>query len=130
MWDCPLLPFTVNDLGAELNIEDGVLTLKHARGSNGMTTLRAEGIIGMTEAERVPLDLRISLTELELDKRLRKRTPSEYDNLWDVFEPNGRVDVSVHLTRLARGAPLDWARPSSAGTFRRPIASFPTVWTT
>ena len=62
----------------------------------------------MTEAERVPLDLRISLTELELDKRLRKRTPSEYDNLWDVFEPNGRVDVSVHLTRLARGAPLDW----------------------
>ena len=85
-----------------------MLTINHAQGSNGMTTLRAEGSIGMTEPERFPLDLRIGLIDLELDKRLRKRTPSEYDELWDIFEPSDRVNVSVHLTRQARGAPLDW----------------------
>jgi len=108
VWDCPILPFTVNDLEASLSIEDGVLSIEHAQGSNGKTTLRANGKIGVTEFERFPLELRLKLFDLELDKRLRKRTPSEYDNLWDVFDPHGSVDASVHLARPARGAPLDW----------------------
>jgi hypothetical protein len=109
VWDCPILPFTVNDLGAALTIEDGVLSINHAQGSNGTTTLRAEGVIGLTEPERFPLDLRIDLIDLELDKRLRKRTPLEYDELWDIFEPRGSVNASVHMARSKRGAPLDWA---------------------
>jgi hypothetical protein len=110
VWEWPLLPFTVNDLDAWLIIEDGVLTVKHAQGSNGMTTLRAEGVINMAEAERgePPLDLHIGLIDLELDQRLRNITPSEYKDLWNVFNPAGRVNTSFHLARSTPAAPLSW----------------------
>ena len=39
------------------------------------------------------------MTDLELDQRLRDRTPAEYDELWDVFKPTGRVDATVHIVR-------------------------------
>ena len=32
------------------------------------------------------------MTDLELDQRLRDHTPAEYDELWDVFKPTGRVE--------------------------------------
>ena len=40
IWNCPKLPFTVNDLSAAFDVEDGLLTLHRAEGYNGMTTLR------------------------------------------------------------------------------------------
>ena len=40
VWECPKLPFPVNDLSAVIGVEDGILTIKHAQGSNGLTTLR------------------------------------------------------------------------------------------
>ena len=41
----------------------------------------------------------VDLTDLELDQRLRDHTPAEYDELWDVFKPRGRVNAAVHLVR-------------------------------
>ena len=43
VWECPALPFAVNDLRATVAIRDGLLTIKHAEGSNGTTVLRAAG---------------------------------------------------------------------------------------
>jgi hypothetical protein len=101
------LPFPVDNLSALISVEDGVLTLSHAQGSNGQTTLRAEGIIGLDDPKRMPIDLRIVLTDLELDARLRKWTPPEYDELWDVFKPSGRVEAALHVVRPHTAAPLD-----------------------
>ncbi len=45
------------------------------------------------------------MTDLELDQRLRDRTPAEYDELWDVFQPRGRVDATVQRR--------SWPRPAN-----------------
>jgi AsmA-like C-terminal region len=107
VWECPKLPFFVHDVSALLVLEDGLLTIKHAGGSNGSTTLGVKGTIGLVDPANSPLDLRIDVTALELDKRLRDRTPREYDDLWDVFRPRGLVNVTVNLTRQAPGQPVD-----------------------
>ena len=107
VWECPKLPFLVNDLSALIGIEDGMLTIKHAQGSNGLTTLRAEGTLGIDDPKHRPLDLRVDLIDLELDQRLRDRTPPEYDELWDVFKPRGRVNAALHVVRGRAGQPVD-----------------------
>src|SRR5262249_32705623 len=102
-------PFTVNDLSAVIALEDGRVTIDHARGSNGLTSLRAQGSLSIDDPRRLPLDLRIELIDLELDKRLRDWTPSEYVELWDVFEARGRVSVALHLVRRTALHPVEWS---------------------
>jgi hypothetical protein len=106
VWECPDLPFFVNDLSADLRVEDGLLAIKRAQGSNGQTILRAEGTLRLCDPAHSPLDLQIGLTELQLDQRLKERTPAEYKELWDVFQPSGRVDATLHLVRGRTGEPL------------------------
>ena len=43
----------------------------------------------------------------ELDERIRKRTPPEYQDLWKVFKPQGRANVALDLARAKAGAALD-----------------------
>jgi len=107
VWECPKLPFPVNDLSAMIGIEDGMVTITHAQGSNGLTILRADGTLGIDDPTHRPLDLRVHLIDLELDQRLRDRTPSEYDDLWDVFQPRGRVNADVHAVRGRAGQPVE-----------------------
>ena len=95
VWECPELPFTVNDLSAVVTIEDRVITIKHARGSNGNTTLSAGGVIMLDGNKKGSMDLHVNLDDLELDdERLRKKTPAEYMELWDLFKPKGRMNLA------------------------------------
>jgi AsmA-like C-terminal region len=107
VWECPKLPFPVNELSADLAIEDGRLSIKSAQGSNGQTVLRAAGSIGLSDPASLPLELEIRVSDLELDQRLRDRTPAEFDELWDVFQPRGRVDATVSVVRRKAGEPVD-----------------------
>jgi hypothetical protein len=107
VWECPKLPFPVNELSADVAIEDGRLSIKTAQGSNGLTILRASGTIGLCDPASSPLNLEIRATDLELDQRLRDHTPAEYDELWDVFQPRGRVDATVSIVRGKAGEPVD-----------------------
>jgi hypothetical protein len=107
VWECAHLPFKVNDLSAAVAVEDGLLTIARAEGSNGSTTLRAAGTIGIGDPRRAPMDLRVELIDLQLDQRLRDRTPREYDELWDVFQPRGRVGAEVHVVRSRPGGSVE-----------------------
>ena len=107
VWECPKLPFSVNELSADVAIEDGLLSIKSAQGANGLTILRAAGTIGLCDPAVAPLELEIRVTDLELDQRLRDRTPAEYDELWDVFQPRGRIDATVSVVRDKAGKPVD-----------------------
>ena len=115
VWECPLLPFTVNDLSAVVNVENRVMTIKHARGTNGNTTLSAAGVIVLDGPNKSAVDLHVQLDDLELDDdRLRKKTPAEYKDLWDLFKPQGRVDSPSHVTpsrRRTRRYDLDGQGP-------------------
>ena len=55
VWECPNLPFFVNELSADLRLEDGLLLIKHAQGSNGQTGLRVEGSVGLCDMANAPL---------------------------------------------------------------------------
>ncbi len=107
VWDCPKLPFPINDLSALVRLENDLLTIKQARGSNGQTIVRAQGTIALAEKCETPLDLRLEITDLELDERLRRITPADYDDLWDVFKPHGRVNATLDIARKGPGQPLD-----------------------
>jgi hypothetical protein len=63
--------------------------------------------------------MRVDLIDLELDQRLRDRTPSEYDELWDLFKPRGRVSAAVHLVRARAGEPAEL----SATVYCRDVAA-------
>src|SRR5262249_50805883 len=51
------------------------------------------------------LDLHVDILGLELDDRLRRRTPSELAGLWDEFTPTGRVSVALDVARGPDGRP-------------------------
>ena len=99
VWECPSLPFPVNDLSALVSISNGLVWIKHAEGSNGNTILRATGSLAPGQGTTCPFDLRLDLVQLELDKRLQERTPAQFAELWDVFKPRGLVDATIHLVR-------------------------------
>ena len=71
----PALPFPVNDVSADLDIRDGLLTIKRAEGTNGSTMLRASGELGVGKQLGGRLDLRVDLVQLELDDRIKECTP-------------------------------------------------------
>jgi AsmA-like C-terminal region len=109
IWSCPRLPYRLNDLSAALEVEDGMLTLHRAEGYNGVTSLRARGRMRLGDPSREPLNLHLELADLELDDRLRSRTPPEYDDLWDLFKPSGLVGAEIDLARAEHGGPLELA---------------------
>ncbi|MGA8348217.1 MAG: AsmA-like C-terminal region-containing protein [Isosphaeraceae bacterium] len=107
VWECPSLPFPVNDLSAFVAISNGLISIKHAEGSNGNTILRAKGSLAPGQAATCLFDLRLDLVQLELDKRLQERTPAQFAELWDVFKPRGLVDAYIHLARQRENGPVN-----------------------
>ena len=82
------------------------MTIKHAKGRNGNTILRAVGAVALGPETIGPFDLKLDLEQLELDERLRKRTPSEFAELWGVFKPQGQVDAYVRVVRQQERGPV------------------------
>jgi hypothetical protein len=107
VWECPKLPFPLNDVSAQVSLEDDVMTIKDAQGSNGRTSVRAKGTLTLSDPKQGPLNLSVKLTDLELDQRLRKHTPPEHDELWDAFKPSGKVDALLNVVRHRVGEPVD-----------------------
>ena len=103
----PDLPFPINDLSARVGLRDGRLTLHHADGYNGSTRVRAEGAMTMGDPETTPLNFRLDVIDLPLDQRLKDRTPEDYLELWDVFQPKGRVNARVEVVRDREGGEID-----------------------
>ena len=60
-------------------------------GSNGNTTLSADGVVGLDGSKQGSLDLHVNLDDLELDDdRLRKRTPAEYERALGSLQAAGQ----------------------------------------
>ncbi|MHC5538862.1 AsmA family protein, partial [Singulisphaera rosea] len=79
-------------------------------GYNGPTTVRvAGGRITLGDPARAPFDLKLVILNLELDKRLKDRTPPEFAELWDVYSPGGRISAAVNLVREREGGRVGFA---------------------
>jgi hypothetical protein len=57
------------------------------------------------------MDLLVKVLDLEIDDRLRARTPAPLQPFWDEFRPRGRVNLALHAVRDRTGRAR---RPASA----------------
>jgi len=107
--DCPKLPFPINDLTGGLTVRDGLLTIDRADGNNGTTAVRiTKGQFQLGDLSQNPFELSLEVFDLEFDKRLREKTPPEFDELWDVFRPRGRINAAINLVRERPGGPVGY----------------------
>lgn len=100
----PELPFALENITAQAELDDGALTIVRARGTNGKTIVLASGTLPPDPAVD-PLDLTIKVDDLEVDERLRDWTPPHLASIWPEFSPSGRVDVVTKVVREAPGGP-------------------------
>lgn len=98
-WTCRELPFPLNNIAAVASIKDGVLTIETAEGINGKTIVRAQGTVAAGDPAGGPMDLLVKVFDLEIDERLRARTPAPLQPLWDEYRPRGRVNLALHAVR-------------------------------
>ncbi len=112
---CPRLPFPISDVSVDLEARDGGLTIARAEGSDGATTLGLTGTVAAGDPAVAAFDLRLDATNLELDGRLRRYTPEEFRELWELYCPAvgrtpstsaGRVNVAAHVSRPGPGAAI------------------------
>lgn len=112
VWNCPHLPFPINDLAVWLTARDGVIHVEQAVGVNGPTRVSVEDsrfVLG--DFRTTPFNLNLQVKELEIDDRLHAKTPVEFLPVWKDFLPSGRVDAGVRLARDREGGEVDvrWA---------------------
>lgn len=108
--NCPKLPFPINELSASVSVRDGVVTIERAEGFNGPTKVRVKGgRVALGDPARAPFDLSLEVTDLELDRRLRDKTPPEFAELWRDYSPSGRVSAAINLVREREGGPVGFA---------------------
>ena len=107
VWNCPKLPFPLNDLAVGFTVRDGVLALNRAEGHYGETTVRLDhGRFDLREPDRAPFDLALEVLDLKLDDKLRDWTPPEFQDVWKGFRPSGRLSVAVKAVRDRPGGPV------------------------
>ena len=112
VWDCPALPFPLADLDAAITVTPREIRVGHATGHDGKTVVRIDrAVFSAKDSMAGPLDLSLRVENLELDERLRRKTPSKLAKLWDDYAPHGRanlgqVNARVRASRSGHGEPI------------------------
>jgi hypothetical protein len=103
-WDCPEhLPFPLDNVSAQAYIQDGLVTLQRAWGRNGKTEVRASGRFSAADPGRGPMGLHVEVFGLEIDDRLRAKTPPKLQPLWGWYHPRGLVNLALDVVRPRAG---------------------------
>ena len=102
----PDLPFPLNDLRATAVIKDDQLIIERAEAYHGKTILRASGKSGFRNYRTDPLDITFHAINLQIDQRLQKVTPPQWQNFWVEYLPKGELNVAVHMVRDRPGGEI------------------------
>ncbi len=111
-WRCPDLPFPISGLSASIVVTPETIRIEHADGYNGNTIVRVDNAtVSARDFKNGPLDLKIRAEHLELDERLKEKTPEKLAKLWVDYSPPGRtnlgqVHANVHAIRKIPGEPI------------------------
>lgn len=110
MWRCPDLPFPLADVAGSAVVTPRTIRVDHVGGHDGKTAVRL-GPASFSAADPAsgPMDLKVEVVNLELDERLRRKTPPKLHDLWAHFSPPGRtnlgqVNATIRATRPEAGA--------------------------
>ncbi len=111
VWNCGKLPFQINDLDATVAIKDGVAVIEQSKGRDGSTSVRATGTIDLADPATSPFHLSLQVDDLELE-RVRGWSIANFaktaTDLWNDFQPKGRVDLDIDLGRNVTNGPIAW----------------------
>ena len=108
---CPKLPFPISDVSVDAEIRDRTVLVTSAKGTDGATTLSVRGKFALDDPANSPFEVTAEATGLQLDGRLRAKTPAKSRLLWDLYFPEvarsldasaGRINLTL---RADRGAP-------------------------
>jgi hypothetical protein len=100
------LPMRLSDVAATISLEGDRLVVDHAEARDGKTSVQVRGFVSASDPVNGPLDLRVDVTDLELDDRLRAKTPPEFAPLWAEYRPEGWINLGLHVVRAEPGAPV------------------------
>ncbi len=107
VWNCPKLPFPINDLAVGFTIRDGLLTLNRGEGHYGATTVRLDHArFDIHDPKNAPFDLALEVIDLKIDEKLRAWSPPEFNDVWKGFRPSGRLSASIEAARDRPGGPV------------------------
>ena len=87
IWNCPKLPFPINDVSVDVEVRDGQVYVTSAKGVDGTTALSIRGKFGLDCSAQDPFEVAADITGLQLDNRLRAKTPGDLLDLWDLYFP-------------------------------------------
>ena len=113
IWNCPKLPFPISEVAVDVEVQDGVVFVTSAKGSNGPTSLSIRGRFALNDPLRGPFEVEAEAIGLQLDGRLRGKTPEKFLELWDLYFPEvarsetasaGRINLSLRAGRPSKGA--------------------------
>ena len=115
----PGADWAVQDIDANINLRDEILTVEQSSAHVGEATVRlsltsrklsdvrldlsSDPIEGLQEGLT---ELRLGVENVVLDEELFGRLPGEAAEIWDQFRPRGPVDVDARFARVADG----WTR--------------------
>lgn len=112
VWKHPEMPFPLTGLSASASINPKTIRVDHAEGHDGKTIVHVENAtLSALDPANGPLDATVRVENLELDERLRAKTPGKLKKLWEEYAPPGRPNAgqargTVRATRVTPGAPI------------------------
>ena len=115
---CPNLPFPISDVSVDAEIKDGIVTVTSAKGIDGATALAVRGRFALDDPAHAPFEVVAEARGLQLDGRLRAKTPVPHRDLWDLYFPEvarapdasaGRINLALRAGRATAGAPVGLA---------------------
>ncbi|HUY34318.1 MAG TPA: hypothetical protein VMV69_16345 [Pirellulales bacterium] len=91
--DDPRLPSPLTDLRATFRIKPKSLLVSELTARSGQTTLKIESFVRDGHAPKSPFTLKAESRDLVLDRQLLKLFPASWQEQWQKFLPEGKVDV-------------------------------------
>jgi hypothetical protein len=116
-WHCARLPFPLSEVSGSARIQDGHVDVAWAEARYGRTMVRVHrGTLDLNRPDPTsgPLDLDVSVVDLDLDGRLKSELSAPLAHLWELFAPEGRdalgrISLRARLTRTAAEPELAYA---------------------
>ncbi|MDA1017562.1 MAG: hypothetical protein O3A00_24275 [Planctomycetota bacterium] len=122
------LPFALNEMSGKIYMDNQQLIVREVHGKHGVSLVDLSGRVARA-ADGNPDQFDISLTQINLDDRVKERLPPSLRSLLDKFNPRGHLDVEGTMVRQGdRWLPQNFKVSFSDGRvtyskFRYPLRS-------
>ncbi|MCE5268612.1 MAG: AsmA-like C-terminal region-containing protein [Planctomycetaceae bacterium] len=116
-------PYLIGNVRGELEMVDGVWTLRDLEGTNNTATIRCNGSFGPGEQGNA-LVLNIEARDLVLDEQLRDALSPNVQQVWNSLQPRGLVDLTAEVRYLVAQKKFNVgvrARPQSQTASIEPV---------